>query len=183
MKLAVHCHSPQHSATLLRGLLLLWLIGSGLTATAQKKYTYYDSLVNEQMNGALFNPSATDSSRRHVHHAMATFHDKNKPLPGCMWYGNDFSLQRVRTKSLPLDSLPDEITIRLAQTEKDFCFPVKGSLNSPYGWRWGRAHRGVDIGLQTGDKVHATFAGVVRLACYMSGYGNVIVAPGSVPRT
>ncbi len=175
MKLAVHCHSPQHSATLLRGLLLLWLIGSGLTATAQKKYTYYDSLVNEQMNGALFNPSATDSSRRHVHHAMATFHDKNKPLPGCMWYGNDFSLQRVRTKSLPLDSLPDEITIRLAQTEKDFCFPVKGSLNSPYGWRWGRAHRGVDIGLQTGDKVHATFAGVVRLACYMSGYGNVIV--------
>ncbi len=168
-------HSRQYAGFLLRALTLLWLVASTLPSTAQQKYTYYDSLVNEKMNGALFNPGATDSLHHDNRKGTKAFHDRNKPIPGCMWYGNDFSSKRVRTRSLPIDSLPDEINIRLIHTDKDFCFPVKGSLNSPYGWRWGRAHRGVDIGLQTGDEVYATFAGVVRLACYMSGYGNVIV--------
>lgn len=153
-------------------LLLLTLVC--YTLPAQKKFTYYDSLVYSQMH-ATKAPSGVDSALMKADDAIDLFYDMSKPAPASMWYGNDFSSHRVRVKTLPLDSLPDEINLQLARADKDFCFPVKGRINSPYGWRWERAHRGVDINLNTGDPVHAAFSGVVRLACPMGGYGNVIV--------
>lgn len=117
------------------------------------RMTYYDSLVARQM-------PAVDSAA---------------PLPGMLWYGKSFNSSRVRPKDMPLDSLPDEINIRLVKNEGEFCFPVKNVRTSPYGWRWNRPHRGVDIALKTGDPVHCVFPGVVRLATSMGGYGNVVV--------
>lgn len=94
---------------------------------------------------------------------------------GVLWYGNHFSCHRVRERMLPLDSLPDEVNIRLVKEASDFCFPVKNIITSPYGWRWERAHRGVDIRLSVGTPVHCAFAGVVRVACPMGAYGNLVV--------
>ena len=98
-----------------------------------------------------------------------------KPYPSYLWYGNTFTDSRVRCAALPFDSLPDEIHIRLVNSADDFCFPVKGIKTSPYGWRWERPHRGVDIALRTGDPVRCAFNGVVRIARPMGGYGNLIV--------
>ena len=74
-----------------------------------------------------------------------------------------------------MDSLPDEITIRLLKDNERFCFPVKNIITSPYGWRWERPHRGVDIRLRTGEPVHCAFNGVVRIARPMGAYGNLVV--------
>ena len=51
-----------------------------------------------------------------------------------------------------------------------------GKLNSKYGPRWGRMHKGLDLYLRTGDTVVAAFNGVVRYAQFNSGgYGNCVV--------
>lgn len=99
----------------------------------------------------------------------------NESLPSPLWYGNEFSGQRVRLRSFNSDSLPDEVNIRLVKEDNEFCFPVKNIITSPYGWRWNRAHRGVDVRLKTGDAVHCAFDGVVRIARPMGAYGNLVV--------
>lgn len=94
-----------------------------------------------------------------------------------LFYNDGMSGERVRVRMLPLDSLPDDISIRLVKDSGDFCFPMKNIITSPYGWRkrWNRPHRGVDILLRTGDPIHACFSGIVRIARPMGGYGNVVV--------
>ena len=94
-----------------------------------------------------------------------------------LFYNDNMAGNLVRLRTLPLDSLPDEINIRIVKDSGGFCFPIKNIITSPYGWRtrWERPHRGVDILLRTGDPIHACFPGVVRIARPMGGYGNVIV--------
>lgn len=94
-----------------------------------------------------------------------------------LFYNDKMAGNLVRLRTLPLDSLPDEINIRIVKDSGEFCFPIKNIITSPYGWRtrWERPHRGVDILLRTGDPVRACFPGVVRIARPMGGYGNVIV--------
>ncbi|WP_299228204.1 peptidoglycan DD-metalloendopeptidase family protein [uncultured Psychroserpens sp.] len=48
-------------------------------------------------------------------------------------------------------------------------------VTSRYGWRKGRAHKGIDIDLVTGDSVFAMFDGVVRLARYSKGHGRTVI--------
>lgn len=106
------------------------------------------------------------------------YHGDGKEVP--MWrlfYHDNLSGNTVRLRNLPLDSLPDEINIRLLRDSSKFCFPIKNIITSPYGWRarWNRPHRGVDILLRTGDPVRACFSGVVRIARPLGGYGNTVV--------
>lgn len=96
-------------------------------------------------------------------------------VPSALWYGNNMSDAKVRLKEMPLDSLPDEINLRLLRKGEQFVFPVKSVKSSPYGWRWERPHRGVDIALKTGEPIHSAFDGVVRIAKPMGGYGNLVV--------
>ena len=96
--------------------------------------------------------------------------------PAFVWYRDLFSDQRVKPAATSIDSLPDEISITLVKKhESPFCFPVKNVITSPYGWRWNRPHRGIDIRLKTGDPVHCCFDGVVRIARRMGNYGNLVV--------
>ena len=148
-------------------LLTLWMAA----AAAQDKPSYYDSLIYVRQHGG----GSVDTALRDADEAIDLLYDLSKHSPACLWYGEDFPTRRVKAHTFPLDSLPDQIRLRLVRKAEEFCFPVKGRINSPYGWRWGRAHRGVDINLRTGDPVHAAFDGVVRVACPMGGYGNVIV--------
>jgi murein DD-endopeptidase MepM/ murein hydrolase activator NlpD len=58
-----------------------------------------------------------------------------------------------------------------------FQAPVPGALESPYGYRWGRMHNGVDLEGETGDPVRAALPGVVTAAGYLrsySGYGLTV---------
>jgi murein DD-endopeptidase MepM/ murein hydrolase activator NlpD len=54
-------------------------------------------------------------------------------------------------------------------------WPVGGPVVSPFGWRWGRMHEGIDIGAGYGTPIVASASGVVIYAGWMGGYGNLII--------
>jgi len=122
-------------------------------------------------------PTAIDSALAAEDDLIDIMYDASIPPPSMLWYGRDLSGAHVRMKTLSMDSLPDEINIRLLKNDEKFCFPVKNIITSPYGWRmrWNRPHRGVDIRLNTGDPVRVAFNGVVRIARPMGAYGNLVV--------
>ena len=54
-------------------------------------------------------------------------------------------------------------------------WPVRGSVTSGFGQRWGRLHAGIDIGAGTGAPIRAAKAGQVILASSYGGYGNCVI--------
>ncbi|TYB76302.1 M23 family metallopeptidase [Bizionia myxarmorum] len=67
--------------------------------------------------------------------------------------------------------------IHLQFNETNYVSPISKNkvITSRYGWRRGRAHKGIDIDLATGDSLFAMFDGVVRFANYSSGHGSSVV--------
>ena len=183
-------------------LLLLSLCGP-LAAQQPQKESYFDSILNARIREgqaktrAEKSTSRTNPNKRHrpaleihdpepaptaIDTALASgdelidvMYNSTLPPPSPLWYGRNLSGAHVRLVDLSMDSLPDEITIRLLKNDEKFCFPVKNIITSPYGWRWNRPHRGVDIRLRMGEPVHCAFNGVVRIARPMGAYGNLVV--------
>jgi murein DD-endopeptidase MepM/ murein hydrolase activator NlpD len=54
-------------------------------------------------------------------------------------------------------------------------WPVSGPITSPFGWRWGRMHQGIDIGVGYDTPIHAAAAGTVIYCGWEEGYGNFVV--------
>jgi len=53
-------------------------------------------------------------------------------------------------------------------------WPVNGQFTSPFGYRWGRLHAGIDIAVPVGTPVHAADSGTVAIAGWVGGYGNYV---------
>jgi murein DD-endopeptidase MepM/ murein hydrolase activator NlpD len=53
-------------------------------------------------------------------------------------------------------------------------WPVDGTISSPFGTRWGRAHEGIDIAVPAGTPVRAAASGNVVTAGPTGGYGNYV---------
>jgi peptidoglycan DL-endopeptidase CwlO len=51
-------------------------------------------------------------------------------------------------------------------------FPSNGPITSTFGFRWGRLHAGIDIGVPEGTPIRAADSGRVVLAAFTGGYGN-----------
>jgi murein DD-endopeptidase MepM/ murein hydrolase activator NlpD len=56
-----------------------------------------------------------------------------------------------------------------------YIWPVLGPVTSPFGWRWGRMHEGIDIAASAGTPIRAAAAGTVIHAGWLGGYGNLTV--------
>jgi murein DD-endopeptidase MepM/ murein hydrolase activator NlpD len=56
-----------------------------------------------------------------------------------------------------------------------FIWPVSGPVTSSFGFRWGRMHEGIDIGVSSGTPIHAAASGTVIYCGWMEGYGNLVV--------
>lgn len=56
-----------------------------------------------------------------------------------------------------------------------FIWPVRGTLTSTFGPRWGRMHEGIDIAGASGTPIAAAAAGTVIVAGWSGGYGNLVV--------
>jgi murein DD-endopeptidase MepM/ murein hydrolase activator NlpD len=52
--------------------------------------------------------------------------------------------------------------------------PLKGTVTSGFGPRWGRMHEGLDIAAPTGTAIHAAACGTVTIAGVQDGYGNIV---------
>jgi murein DD-endopeptidase MepM/ murein hydrolase activator NlpD len=51
-------------------------------------------------------------------------------------------------------------------------WPANGPVTSGFGYRWGRLHAGIDLGLPVGTPLRAAAAGRVAIAGWVGGYGN-----------
>ena len=73
----------------------------------------------------------------------------------------------------------EKVTFPLQITFNDSVFnsPILKDkvVTSRYGWRWRRAHQGIDIDLVKGDDVVSMLDGVVRFAKYNSGHGKLVI--------
>ena len=73
----------------------------------------------------------------------------------------------------------DTVDLKLIDLEKGRKWfpPLRNSIiNSDFGLRWSRFHYGVDLDLNVGDSIFATFDGVVRISKFdKNGYGNYVL--------
>lgn len=53
-------------------------------------------------------------------------------------------------------------------------WPTEGTFSSPFGYRWGRSHDGIDIAAPLGTPVYAPAGGKVTFAGTKNGYGNYV---------
>ena len=88
------------------------------------------------------------------------------------WFDND-----VYTTENDLNKLTDTLWLCVVDEEHpDFYIPNEGKVNSRYGRRGRKYHKGIDLGFNNGDSIHCVFDGIVRYARYNDGgYGNLIV--------
>ncbi len=70
-------------------------------------------------------------------------------------------------------AIPETYTVDL----RHFAMPTKNRMvTSPYGRRWGRMHKGLDVKVYIGDTIVSAFDGKVRIVKYEpNGYGNYVV--------
>lgn len=54
-------------------------------------------------------------------------------------------------------------------------WPTNGEFSSPFGYRWGRLHAGIDIANDEGTPIRAAMAGRVTYTGWYSGYGYTVV--------
>jgi murein DD-endopeptidase MepM/ murein hydrolase activator NlpD len=64
----------------------------------------------------------------------------------------------------------------LGISSEGFIWPLNGGVTSPYGYRWGRLHAGIDINGYSGQPIAAAKSGVpIYVGAGMTGYGNVVI--------
>lgn len=79
-----------------------------------------------------------------------------------------------------VDPLAGKTGIKIPETAdinlNGFVAPIVGRINSPFGWRRRRPHKGIDVHLFVGDTVRAAFDGQVRIRKFdRRGYGYYYV--------
>ncbi|MBC7695022.1 MAG: peptidoglycan DD-metalloendopeptidase family protein [Burkholderiales bacterium] len=77
---------------------------------------------------------------------------------------------------IPDCEFPDSQIIKIESDSLGiYHHPKEGPVNSKFGWRDGKMHKGIDINLHKGDAIVAAFDGMVRIAHVKGAYGNVVI--------
>ncbi len=88
-------------------------------------------------------------------------------------YWNNITFAYMYPEDKPL---ADTVQIILADSVRKFVLPVFSGITSGFGWRNGRPHKAIDIGLDQGTPVKCAFDGKVRYAEFNTGgYGYLII--------
>lgn len=166
-------NKPKHWFHWIKTVFLLMVFSASLNAWSQ-----IDDEENQE-NGNEGDYIVEDSAwLSTADTALYYFEDGEFQIPG-MLPDYDFyafwDTLHVDAYRFDLRKLQDIIPITLLEMDCDFAMPIYGRTNSPFGWRHGRPHTGIDLQLKTGDSVFATFDGVVRMSKYYNGYGNCVV--------
>jgi Peptidase family M23/LysM domain len=92
---------------------------------------------------------------------------------------NIWDTHSVNPYNFDLKTLPDSVPLELfsENTLKNWSTPLyKTKSNSDFGMRRYRWHHGIDLDLEIGDSIFASFDGVVRMARYnYRGYGYYVL--------
>lgn len=99
---------------------------------------------------------------------------KYNKLPATNFY-EDFDESTV-FQITPDAEFPESQVIKIESDSLGlYSHPRVGPVNSKFGWRDGRMHKGIDINLHKGDAVVAAFDGMVRIAQAKGAFGNVVI--------
>ena len=102
--------------------------------------------------------------------ALDTVNSQIEKLEGDVSHLQDQIQQQIQeassTSVTPLEAGP------VQGASGGWIWPVNGTLTSPFGYRWGRMHEGIDISIPEGTPIRAAKPGNVILAAYTGGYGN-----------
>ena len=81
------------------------------------------------------------------------------------------------TKFNPYKDVEVKFPVQLNFNDSTYASPIHKAkvVTSRYGWRRGRAHKGIDIDLITGDSLFSMFDGVVRFVRYNTGHGKTVI--------
>ncbi|MEO6903879.1 MAG: M23 family metallopeptidase [Bacteroidia bacterium] len=103
-------------------------------------------------------------------------YDSDDYYPSSELYG-EWDTINTHFKKLSLAELNalNEKIILCDENSCGYVHPFLGRVTSDFGVRKNKFHYGIDIDLETGDKVDAAFDGKVRIARRSVTYGNVIV--------
>jgi murein DD-endopeptidase MepM/ murein hydrolase activator NlpD len=86
------------------------------------------------------------------------------------------SLQQVSAElAAKIRAAQSHSTVTRAAGSGALSWPVSAPITSPFGWRWGRMHEGIDFGAAYGAPIAAAAAGTVIYAGWLGGYGNLTV--------
>lgn len=105
-------------------------------------------------------------------------HLSDGPYPADEFYNGDWNT--TIANPYKTDLVANDSTIELLlqgnhERLQQFVMPVNNVLTSPFGWRDGRMHKGIDIDLEVWDTVRVAFPGEVRFAKYYGNYGRLVV--------
>jgi len=132
---------------------------------------YGKMLLYSNKTWAFFNKPVFDGIMNPRIHKIMT---NNQDIQYTQFWNNEVCFL---TKNNDLSKLKDTIWLNLNnESSVDFKMPVPGAVTSPYGFRKGRNHNGVDMSLKTGDTIYAVWSGKIRYAKYNDGgFGNLVI--------
>lgn len=90
-------------------------------------------------------------------------------------FTRDWDETRPNPYTVSPSDIKDDISIWVVDSLGEYHCPYQTKVYSPFGYRRGRRHMGVDLPLKTGTPVVAAFSGKVRMSRYYRGYGNLVV--------
>ena len=109
-----------------------------------------------------------DSLWEHSADTLAYYYEEGEFIIPGMLPEYDFyafwDTMHVDAYRFDLRKLQEAIPINILDMDCDFAMPIYGRTNSPFGWRHGRPHTGIDLQLRTGDSVYSAFDGVIRMS-------------------
>lgn len=134
-----------------------------LSHTPTPIFTIPDSLLTQAKIDFAF----YKTKPAHFYKPEINVRDSFSYIEKCMVGASDETFfNRCQEIIIDLENLPREA----------FVFPLPGArLLSSFGQRNGRPHTGMDLKINCRDTVFCAFDGIVRMAGWSRGYGNVIV--------
>ncbi len=155
-------------------LLFIFCLFFGFSATAQRAL---DTIETELGKVVLY------SNKTWSFLQISTFDGIMNPRINALMQAQDPSFRHPWSNDICFTSRNDmsklKDTLWLCVNDdydQNFHMPAPGIVTSRYGPRNGRNHNGIDIDLETGDTVYATWSGKVRYAKYNDGgYGNLVI--------
>lgn len=88
--------------------------------------------------------------------------------------GKEDDLLAVGEKLFIPGGRPRSVAVARAYGQR-FAWPAAGEITSPFGYRWGRYHDGIDIGAAEGAPVRAARSGRTAFAGWQGGYGYLVL--------
>jgi murein DD-endopeptidase MepM/ murein hydrolase activator NlpD len=89
--------------------------------------------------------------------------------------GAQIRAAQARNASSSSSSVGGSASADVTPSSSGMVWPVSASITSPFGWRWGRMHEGIDLGAAYGSPIRAAASGTVIYCGWEGGYGNLTV--------